>query len=80
MSHTPCDRSDGLVPMRWRHAGGDLARPDDLDQRADRPLTRSAVLSKCPGRPLCLPCVRVPWRRSIRIAHAIMPAAKVKSP
>ncbi len=30
------------VPLRWSHAGGDLSRRNHANQRADRPLIRSA--------------------------------------
>ena len=40
MSQTFCERCGFPVPMRWLHAGGDLARPNHIHQCVDRPLMR----------------------------------------
>jgi hypothetical protein len=47
MSQTFCERCGFLVPMRWLHAGGDLARPNHIHQCVDRPLMRSKRPPKC---------------------------------
>jgi len=47
MSQTFCERCGFPVPMRWLHAGGDLARPNHIHQCVDRPLMRSKRPPKC---------------------------------
>jgi hypothetical protein len=46
MSQTSYRRC-GLVAMRWLPAGGDLSRPNQIHQSADRPLMRSERTPKC---------------------------------
>ena len=41
MSQISCERCGFPVPMRWLHAGGDLAQPNGIRQRTDRPSIRS---------------------------------------
>src|SRR5262249_9950495 len=41
MSQISCEHRGFAVPMRWRHAGGDLSRPNHANQRADHPSIRS---------------------------------------
>ena len=45
---TSCERCAFPVPLSCFYAGGDPSRPQQIDQRPDRPLTRSK-------RPKCLP-------------------------
>jgi len=66
MSQTPCNRSDCLVPLRWRCPGHDLSRPNNVDQCADRPVIRPEHLSKCPRYSGDLP--RLPTHRRRRAA------------
>ena len=47
MSQTFCERYGFPVPMRWLHAGGDLARPIHIHQCVDRPSMRSKCPPKC---------------------------------
>src|SRR5262249_5875392 len=41
MSQMPCNRCGFPVMMRWLNAGGDLSRPNSIDQCATRALIRS---------------------------------------
>ena len=47
MSQNFCERCGFPAPMRWLHAGGDLARPNHIHQCVDRPLMRSKRPPKC---------------------------------
>src|SRR5262245_10013131 len=69
MSQTSCERCGFPVPMRWRRAGGDLARLNHLDQCAERPFQVPAeVPYRMPaGRFLCIAprVTEIGYRRSI---------------
>ena len=80
MSQTSCQRRGLLVPMRWRHAGGDLARPNHSRQGAVRPLIRSERLLKGPGHSPHLPRLQTSRRRLDGAPPTIDLRASVKSP
>jgi hypothetical protein len=80
MSHTPCDRSDFLVPMRWLHAGGDLSRPNHIHKGAIRPFTRTEGVSKSPGRSPDLPFMQTCKCYRARIPPAADLDADINSP
>ncbi|MGY4289724.1 hypothetical protein ACVWXO_008990 [Bradyrhizobium sp. LM2.7] len=48
MSQTPCKRCDYLLPICWSRAGGDLAQPNGIRQRADRPLDPIQATAEAP--------------------------------
>jgi hypothetical protein len=80
MSQTPCDRSDLLVLMRWFGTGSSLSRPDDVDQRADRPVMRPESLSKYPGHSPDLPCVQTCRCRRAGVPPTTNLGTHIKSP
>jgi hypothetical protein len=80
MSQTYCERCGFLVPMRWLHDGGDLSRPNQVDQCADRPLMRSERPPRCPLHFPDLPCLQTRgWRRA-SVPPTIELGADIKSP
>ncbi len=79
MSQTACERHPFLVPMRWRHAGRDLSRPNHASRRADRPLMRFTRRPRCPLRASSLPCAHPSRSPRASIAH-IMAGAKNQIP
>ena len=80
MSQTYCERCGFLGPMRWPHAGGDLSRPDQVDQCAERPLMRSERSPRCPLHSPGLPCLQTcGWRRA-SIPPTIELGADIKFP
>jgi hypothetical protein len=46
MSQMPCNRCDP-GPMRWLHAGGDLAQPNPIHPSTNCPLMHSKRAPKC---------------------------------
>ena len=80
MSQTSYERCGFSVPMRWRRASGDLARPNHVDQCAERPLMRSEPqprrLSHAPDLPFVQTCSSHP----ARVASTIEIGAGIKSP
>jgi hypothetical protein len=80
MSQTSCERCGFPVPMRWRHAGGDLARLNHIHQCSDRPSMRSERPPKCLLHSPDLRHVHTRrWRRA-RVPPTIELGADVKSP
>ena len=78
MSPTNCERF--LVPMRWLHAGGDLSRPNQIHQCADRVLMRSERSPRCPLHSPGLPSLQTcGWRRA-SVPPTIELSADIKSP
>jgi len=78
MRQTYCERF--LVPMRWLHAGGDLSRPNQVDQCADRVLMRSERSPRCPLHSPGLPSLQTcGWRRA-SVPPTIELSADIKSP
>ncbi len=64
MSQTSCERCGFPIPMRWRHAGGDLAQPHHTYQCTDRTLMRSEHQPKCPLHSSDLAYAQIcSWRR-----------------
>jgi hypothetical protein len=79
MSQTSCRRCGLLVPLRWRHAGGDLSRPNHSHQRAVRPLIRSEHLPRRPRHSSHLPGLRISRGRSDNVPPTIDLGANGKS-
>jgi hypothetical protein len=74
VSQTPCKQCSFLLPICWPHAGNDLAQPNGIGQRADRPFIRSE-------RPLkLLACAQTRnWHRA-NISPVIDIGTNIKSP
>jgi hypothetical protein len=80
MRRTSSKRYGFPGPMRWLHAGGDLARPGHVDQCADCLLTRPKRPPNCPLHWVTIPRVQAcRWRRA-NIPPVIEVGANVKSP
>jgi hypothetical protein len=80
MRQTYCERCGFLGPMRWLHANGDLSRPDQVHQCADRPLMRSERSPKCPLHSPGFPSLQTfDWRRA-NVPPTIELGADIKSP
>jgi hypothetical protein len=80
MSQTSCDRCGFPVPMRWRRAGRDLARPNHVDQCAERPLMRSEPSPRCLSHAFDLACVQTCSSHPVRVASTVEVSAGIKSP
>jgi hypothetical protein len=80
MSRTSYPRCGLLVPLRWRHAGGDLARPNHSRQSVVRPLIRSERLLTGPGHSRHPPRRQTSTGRVAGVHPAIDLGATVKSP
>jgi hypothetical protein len=80
MSQTSCERCGFPVPMRWRRAGGDLARPNHVDQCAQRPWMRSEPPLTCLSHAPDLACGQTCSSHSARVTPTIELGAGIKSP
>ena len=80
MNRTSCERRHFPIPMRWLHAGGDLARPDHSNQRADCPLMRSKRTPKCSLQVPDLACVQTCSSHPANVTSTIKVGASIKSP
>jgi len=80
MSLTSCERCGFLVPMRWLHAGGDLARPNSIHQCADRALMRSEHTPKCLLHSADLPYLQTRRSNPVSVTSTIELGAGIKSP
>jgi hypothetical protein len=80
MSRTSCQHCGLLVPMRWRHAGGDLSRPNHSQQGTVRPLIRSERTLKGSGHSPHLPRLQTSRGRLAGVPPTIHLGASVKSP
>jgi hypothetical protein len=80
MSLTFYQRCGLLVPLRWRHAGGNLARPSHSRQRAVRPPIRSERLPRRPRQTSDLPCLHISRARRDNFRPSIDRGANLKSP
>jgi hypothetical protein len=68
------------VPMRWLHAGGDLARPNSIHQCADCALMRSEHRPKCLLHSPDLPYVHTRRSNPGSVTFVIELGAGIKSP
>ncbi|HSB59368.1 MAG TPA: hypothetical protein VLD66_07160 [Methyloceanibacter sp.] len=80
MSQTSCERCGFPVPIRWRRAGGDLARPNHVDQCAERPSMRSGPPPRCLSHAPDLACVQTGSSHPARVTSTIEVGAAIKSP
>jgi hypothetical protein len=80
MSRTSYQRCGLLVPLRWRHAGGDLTRPNHSRQAAVRPLIRSERLLIGPAHSPHPPRRQTSTGRVAGVPPTIDLGATVKSP
>jgi len=80
MTETSGERSGFPAPMRWLHAGGDLAQPNPIHPPADRSLMRSKHLSKCILHSAHLPYRQTRSSNPVSIPPIIEPGASIKSP
>jgi len=80
MSQISCEHRGFAVPMRWRHAGGDLSRPNHANQRADHPSIRSTRRPRYPLHASRLPSAHPCRSPDASIAPTITAGAKIKSP
>jgi hypothetical protein len=80
MSQASGQRCGLLVPLRWRHPGGDLSRPNRSHQRAIRPLIRSERLLRRPRHPSDLPCLHISSARRDKVPPTIDRGDNLKSP
>jgi hypothetical protein len=79
MSQTFCERYSFPAPIRWLHAGGDLAQPSGINQCAPRAL----VGSERPPKSLHsaeLPYVQTHRSNSASVISIIEGGASIKSP
>jgi hypothetical protein len=79
MSQTSCERCGFPVPMRWLHAGGDLAQPNGILQCADRTSMRSEHLPKCLPHSADLPYLQTHPSNPVSLTPTIEPSARIKS-
>ena len=80
MSQTPCRRCSFLLPICWPLAGDDLAQPNGIRQRADRPLIRSERPLKLLPHSPDLACAQTrSWHRA-NITPVINIGTNIKSP
>ena len=80
MSQTCCERCGFPGPMRWLHAGGDLARPYGIHQCADREWMCSDQPPKRLRRSAELPYVQTRWSKPVILTSIIELSASIKSP
>ena len=80
MSQTSSERRDFPVPMRWLHAGGDLSRPNHIDQCTERSLMRSERLPRCLLHASDLACVQTCRSHPVSVPSTIEIGADIKSP
>ena len=80
MSQTPCKRCDYLLPICWSRAGGDLAQPNGIRQRADGPSIRSKRPPKLLPHSPDLACAQISSWHQANITHVIDIGTNIKSP
>jgi hypothetical protein len=80
MSQTSCERCGFPSPMRWLHAGGDLAQPNRIYQCTDRTLMSSEHHPKCLPHSPDLTCMQICSSRHPRVPPIIDIGAGIKSP
>ena len=80
MSQTSRERCGFPVPMRWLHAGGDLAQPNGILQCADRTSMRSEHPPKCLPHSADLPYLQTPRSNPASVTSIIELGAGIKSP
>ena len=80
MSLTSCERCGFPVPMRWLHAGGDLAQPNGIHQCADRVLVSFEHPPKCLMHAADLPYVKTRRSYPASVTPIIEPGTDIKSP
>ena len=80
MSQTALERRNFPVPIRWLHAGNDPSRPDQRDQRPERPLIRSKRLLRRPlyASNLASRLIRRP--HPVGVTSTLQLGAAIKSP
>jgi hypothetical protein len=80
MTKTSCERFCFPSPMRWLHAGGDLAQPRGIHQCAHRALLRSERSPKSLLHSPELPYLRTHRPNSASPTPIINVGASIKSP
>ncbi|WP_407176359.1 hypothetical protein [Bradyrhizobium sp. STM 3562] len=80
MTNTACKPCSFPGPIRWLHAGSDLAQPNGIYQCADRASMRSEQPPKSLLRPADLLSVQTPWSNPAGITSTIEIGANIKSP
>ena len=79
MSQTPCKRCGFPLPIRWPRAGGNLAQPNGIHQRADRASIRSKHLPKGLLHPADLPYLQTNSSNPRSVISIIELGARIKS-
>ena len=80
MSQTFCERYSFPAPMRWLHAGGDLAQPSGINQCAHRALVGSERPPKSLLHSPELPYLQTRRPNSASVISIIEGGAGIKSP
>jgi hypothetical protein len=80
MSQTSCKRCGHPPPMRWLHAGGDLAQPNAIHQCADRVLVSFEHPPKYLMHAADLPYVQTRRSNPASVTPIIEPGTDIKSP
>jgi hypothetical protein len=80
MTKTSCERFCLPGPMRWLHAGGDLAQPSGIHQCAHRASLRSERPPKSLMHSPELPYVRTRSSNPVAVTSIIELGAGIKSP
>jgi hypothetical protein len=80
MTKTSCERCRFPGPIRWLHAGDDLAQPSGIHQCAHRALVRSERPPKSLMHSTELPYVQTPRPNSASATSIIEVGAGIKSP
>ena len=80
MSQTALERRDFPVPIRWRHAGSDLSRPNQRGRRTVRSLIRSKRSPRCPLHTPNLARVQIRRPHPGSVTSPLQLGAAIKSP
>ena len=80
MSQTSCERCGFPGPMRWLHAGGELAQPNPIHPCADRASMRSEHPPKCLLHSADLPYVQTRRSKPVSVTSIIELGVGIKSP
>jgi hypothetical protein len=80
MTKRSCERCCFPIPMRWLHAGGDLAQPSGIHRCAHRASVRSERPPKSLLHSPELPYVRIRRSNPVAVTSIIELGVGIKSP